>query len=123
MGEDPRISIVDDDPSVARALARLCRSGGYSVLSFESAEAFLEGNGPAQTDCLILDVHLPGQSGPELQTHLMDVGQLVPIIFITAFEGERLRDEALESGARAFFRKPLDSARLLDAIRDVLAGA
>ena len=123
MSDGTRISIVDDDPSVARALTRLFRSAGYSVLAFDSAEAFLDADGPQQTDCLILDVHLPGLSGPELQTQLVDTERSVPTVFITAFDSERVREEALESGARAFLQKPVDSARLLEVIQDVLAGA
>ena len=114
---------MDDDNSVVRALARLCRSAGYSVLAFASAESFLDAGGPAKTDCLILDVDLPGLSGPELQTKLSKAEERVPIVFITAFEDERTRDAALESGARAFLHKPLDSDRLLEVLEDVLSGA
>ena len=123
-GEDlvdqTRISVVDDDPSVRRALGRLCRSAGYSVSCFESAEAFLDAAGTEETDCLILDVHLPGRSGPQLQAELCATDRCVPIIFITAYEEERVREKALASGAREFLQKPLDSERILDAIREAL---
>lgn len=119
-GDLRRIAVVDDDPSVVRALARLIRLADYVVETFESAEAFLEGQAEGDSDCLILDVHLPGLSGVELQARLRDAGSSLPIIFITAFESERARTEALEAGASAFLKKPLDGLRLLDEIARVL---
>ncbi len=114
--DQAQISIVDDDPSVRRALGRLCRSAGYSVSCFESAEAFLDAAGTEETDCLILDVHLPGRSGPGLQAELSATDSRVPIIFITAYEEARVREKALASGASEFLQKPLGSERILDAI-------
>lgn len=119
-GDQRRIAVVDDDPSVVRALVRLIRLADYVVQTFESAEAFLEGHTEDGSDCLILDVNLPGLSGVELQAQLRDAGSLLPIIFITAFESERVRTEALEAGASAFLSKPLDGLRLLDEIARVL---
>ena len=120
MGNGPRISIVEDDPSVARAVSRLCRSAGYAVEAFESAEEFLDTGGSENTECLILDVHLPGLSGIQLQARLVENRKRVPIVFITAFESARTKDVALELGARAFLRKPLDSEKLLAVIQNVL---
>ena len=118
-----RISIVDDDPSVGRALARMFRTAGYTVTAFGSAEAFLEARGPGSTDCLILDVHLPGLSGLDLQSKLQELESRIPIIFITAFNSEQARAAALRAGARAFLRKPLDTEHLLELLREVLADA
>ncbi len=120
MVDQALISIVDDDSSVRRALGRLCRSAGYSVSCFESAEAFLDAAGTEETDCLILDVHLPGRSGPGLQAELSATDSRVPIIFVTAYEDDRVREKALASGASEFLQKPLDSERILDAIREAL---
>lgn len=120
MNETSRISIVDDDPSVRRALARLCKSAGYVVQSFASAEAFLEASGSDDSDCLILDVHLPGRSGLQLQTDLCAADDCLPIVFVTAYEDDQVRSLALERGAVAFLRKPLDSERLLDVIQEAL---
>lgn len=119
MDEPHRVSIVDDDPSVRRALCRLCKSEGYDVDSFESAEAFLEAAraDEIETDCLILDVHLPGRSGLQLQRDLCAAGSCCPIVFVTAYEDEQARVQALEGGAVEFLRKPLDSERLLDVIQ------
>jgi FixJ family two-component response regulator len=117
MDESPRISIVDDDDSVRRALGRLCKSAGYRVESYGTAEAFLEAPGLDETDCLILDVHLPGRSGLQLQRELQIAGRRFPIVFVTAYEDERAQMQALESGAFDFLHKPIDSERLLDVIR------
>ncbi|WP_372720075.1 response regulator transcription factor [Novipirellula sp.] len=115
MDEPLRISIVDDDASVRRALDRLCRSAGYIVLAYESAEAFLE-FAVDPIDCLILDVHLPGLSGLQLQQHLHDLGKHIPIVFVTAFEDDSTRRQAIAMGALAFLQKPLDNEQLLDVI-------
>jgi FixJ family two-component response regulator len=120
MDESSRISIVDDDPSVLRALGRLCKSAGYLVESYDSAEAFLDSGDPAHSACLILDVHLPGQSGLELQEVLRGTDKDLPIVFVTAFDDDDVREHALERGAAAFLSKPLNSERLLDAISDAI---
>ena len=117
MGKRPRISIVDDDPSVRRALGRLCKSVGYAVASFSSAEAFLKAPSAHETECLILDVHLPGQSGLQLQCDLQAADIHFPIIFVTAFDDDQTRTQALAAGAVEFLPKPLDNERLLDVIQ------
>ena len=98
----------NDDASVRRALCRLCKSAGYRVASFASAEAFLEAVGADQTHCLILDVHLPGRSGLQLQCDLLTAEKNLPIVFVTAYEDEQARAQALDNGAVEFVRKPLD---------------
>jgi len=118
-----RISIVDDDASVRRALDRLLRSVGYFVDSYESAEAFLESANADETACLILDVHLPGRSGVQLQQDLRAAEKRVPVIFITAYDDEQTRAKAIEGGAVDFLRKPLDNQRLLDLIQHLLDDA
>ena len=116
------IAVVDDDPSVRKALGRLCKSVGYSVRLYESSESFLNANAVNETDCLILDVHLPGKSGLELQAELLASERCCPIVFITAYDDEGARMKALEFGAVDFLRKPLDAERLLKIIEKVLAG-
>ncbi len=120
MDEPKRICIVDDDPSVRRALGRLCKSAGYLADAFESAEAFLAAAAAVDTDCLILDVHLPGQSGLQLQTQLLEGDTHLPVVFVTAFADDQARREALSQGAVEFLSKPLDSDQLLDAIQRAL---
>ena len=120
MGQSPRISIVDDDPLVRRALCRLCESAGYEAKSFASAEAFLDTANGGETSCLILDVHLPGRNGLQLQSDLKAAKRCLPIIFVTAHEDEEAKTQALDQGAVEFLRKPLDTERLLDVIEQAL---
>ena len=121
MDDTPSITIVDDDPSVRKALGRLCRSAGYSVKLFDSSESFLDSRVLDGTDFLILDVHLPGKSGLELQAELSDIEPHCPIVFITAFDDETSRQQAIEQGAVDFLSKPLDVDRLLDLIEKALS--
>ena len=120
MDDPPRISIVDDDPLVRSALSRLLKSAGYDVASFESAEAFLESEYTTTTSCLVLDVHLPGRSGLELQSELRAANNPLPVVFVTAYEDEQAKTQALEQGAVEFLRKPLDTERLLESIERAL---
>jgi FixJ family two-component response regulator len=110
------ISVIDDDNSVRKALIRLIKTAGYDAVAFGSAEEFLAADVLAQTRCLILDVHLPGKSGLELQAELASSAANCPIVFITAFDDERARAQALDTGAVQFLNKPLDSKILIEAI-------
>ena len=110
------VYVVDDDPSVRKALSRLIGASGYDAAVYESAEAFLAADVAAETECLVLDVHLPGMSGLDLQAELVESGVKCPIVFITAFDEDRPRTEALAAGATEFLRKPIDSDRLITAI-------
>lgn len=114
------ITVVDDDPSVRKALSRLIRSAGLCEATYESAEAFLAANVLTECDCLVLDVNLPGKNGLELQAELVASGRSCPIVFITAHADERTRDQAIENGAVDFLRKPLDGERLLKTIQATL---
>lgn len=114
------ISIVDDDEAVRSALDALVRSLGYEARAFESAEAFLAENGAAEADCLILDVQMPGMSGPQLQARLRENGQQIPVVFITAFAHDELR-AVLGQGAVAVLGKPWEGQALVDALETALA--
>ena len=116
----PLGSIVDDDPSVRKAVGRLCKSAGYRVELYDSSESFLNAKVVDRTGCLILDVHLPGKSGLELQTELMAAGKHCPIVFITAVKDELARVRAMQEGAIDYFGKPLDIDRLLEVIEQAL---
>jgi FixJ family two-component response regulator len=116
----PLISIVDDDEALRRSLDSLVRSTGFRARGFASAEAFLESNQLSETDCLILDVCIPGMSGLELQTRLVVANSDVPIIFMTAYESGNQRTQALEAGAVAFLNKPFNEEDLLNAIDTAL---
>jgi FixJ family two-component response regulator len=121
MDKPPLVSIVDDDPSVRKALGRLCKSVGYGVELYDSSESFLNANAADKTDCLILDVNLPGKSGLELQAELIVADNHCPIVFITAFDDDHARTKALEDGAIDFLGKPLDVDQLLKIIERALS--
>jgi FixJ family two-component response regulator len=110
------ISIVDDNDSVRESLQRLMRSVGFPVNVFASAEEFLNSDRLRHTDCLILDVRLPGMDGLELQCHLATSHSEIPIIFITSYEDDEVRARALNAGALDYFLKPFNDEDLLDAI-------
>ncbi len=110
------ISVIDDDSSVRTAIARLLASAGHQTETFASAEEFLTANRPAESDCLVVDIHLGGMSGLELQRELAQTESRTPIIFITAFDSAEVRRKAKRAGAAAYFRKPFDDQALLDAI-------
>ncbi len=121
MDDIVQISIVDDDASIRRALGRLFKSAGYFVEAFESAETFLNSPNAHKTSCLVLDLHLPVQSGLQLQHDLNLADRRFPVVFMTAFDDDQLRAKAFEAGAVEFLRKPLDCDRLLDVIRAALS--
>src|SRR5262247_4544926 len=113
------ISIIDDNDSVRESLQRLMRSVGFAMNVFASAEEFLDSDRLRNTDCLILDVRLPGMSGLELQRHLATSHSDIPIIFITSYEDDDVRVRALNAGAVHYFLKPFNDEDLLDAIEAV----
>ena len=112
------VMIVDDDESVRRAARRLIRSYGYAVETFVSADDFLAAGRLSETACLVLDVQMPGLNGLELQSRLVAAGggHQVPIIFITAFDDENARAQALKAGALSYLVKPFEEADLLNSI-------
>lgn len=117
----PTISVIDDDPSVRKAVRRLVRSAGWDAEAFASAEEFLEAAGHRAPTCLILDVRMRGMSGLELQQRLAASARHVPIVFITAHEDEAACRTALEAGAVGFLQKPFDDRMLLDLVAKALA--
>jgi len=115
-----RISIVDDDASIREALKSLMRSVRYNVEAFASAEEFLASERRKDTDCLILDVYLPGMNGFELQNHLNREGSGIPIVFITAHSDESSRQRALKGGAVELLAKPVRREALFRAIQSAI---
>lgn len=114
------VMIVDDDESIRRAARRLIKSYGFPVETFASAEDFLSSGRLHETACLVLDVQMPGLNGLELQSRLITDGHQVPIIFITAFNDENARAQALKAGALGYLVKPFEEADLLTAINVAL---
>src|SRR5262249_38553036 len=103
----PWIAIVDDDPSVLRALARLLRTRAMPAKTFASAREFLTALPDAVPQCLILDLQMPEMSGLELHQHLMRSGTKIPTIFITAYDSAETRQRCEAAGAAAYLLKPL----------------
>jgi FixJ family two-component response regulator len=105
---------------VRESLPDLLQHSGLDVVAFASAEAFLDSQAIGQTNCLILDVGLPGMSGPDLQQELQRRGQHIPIIFITAQGDKSLRPQLIGRGAVAVLFKPFSDTALLDAVNSAL---
>jgi FixJ family two-component response regulator len=117
------IAIVEDDASLRRALERLLCASGFEAHTFASAEEFLGSAVPESYACLILDIRLPGISGFELFDHLTASGQPRPAIFVTAQDGDSVRQRASRIPNSVYLRKPVVGAVLLEAIRSLLNGS
>jgi FixJ family two-component response regulator len=118
----PLISVVDDDESVRESLPDLLREFGFSVETFSSAEQFLASDRIGATRCLILDIAMPGMSGPDLQRELTLRQETVPIVFITAHADRSLFPRLIEQGAVACLLKPFSDTALREAL-DAALGA
>ncbi len=119
----PLIAIVDDDQSVCRAVKRLVRSLAMDAETFTSGQQFLDlldAMPSFQSDCLILDVQMPGMNGIEVQERLNKSGNHIPVIFITAHDEVSLREKAIAAGALAFLRKPFNDDLLIKTLRKAL---
>ena len=114
------VSVVDDDESVRESLPDLLRELGFEAQAFPSAEEFLASDSVGLTRCLILDVAMPGMSGPDLQRELKRRRQEIPIVFITAHGGETVRPRLLEQGAVECLFKPFSDTALLEALNAAL---
>src|ERR1700760_4266846 len=115
------VSVVDDDESVRESLPDLLRSYGYEVEQYSSAQAFLDAGGADRTDCLVLDVSMPGMSGPDLQMELVRRGADVPIIFITSHTDQSIQPRVMKLGAVAYLFKPFGEAAIMEAVNAALA--
>jgi FixJ family two-component response regulator len=120
MSKPPLVSVVDDDESVRESLPDLLRQVGFAVEAFSTAEAFLASDVVPQTRCLLLDVAMPGMSGPDLQLELIQRHQQIPIVFITAHSDDTIRPRLLAHGAVACLFKPFSEAALLEALNSAL---
>ena len=116
------ISVVDDDESLRESLEGLIKSLGHGVAVFSSAESFLSSEVLTKTDCLILDVRMPGMSGPELQRELAGQRIQIPTIFITAHADEDVVSRVMAGGAVECLLKPFSEDSLLKAISQALSG-
>jgi FixJ family two-component response regulator len=110
------VSVVDDDESVRESLPDLLRQFGFAAEAFSSAEAFLASDVVTETNCLLLDVAMPGMSGPDLEQELTQRRQMIPIVFITAYGEASVLRRLLARGAVRCLVKPFSDAALLDAV-------
>lgn len=114
------IAIIDDDESIRDSLKALLRSVGYPVMTFESAEVFLQSGLTTGTACVILDVRMPGMDGPQLQIRLRSEHSRIPIIFITAHDEGPVRERVLRAGAVDVLNKPFAPAALIATLQSAL---
>lgn len=114
------VSVVDDDESIRESLPDLLREFGFAAQAFSSAEEFLDSGYVGQTCCLILDIAMPGVTGPDLQRELALRRREIPIVFITARRDQNLQPGVLEHGAAECLFKPFSDTDLLEALKVVL---
>jgi FixJ family two-component response regulator len=120
MVKRPLVCVIDDDESVRESLPDLLKEFGFAVRAFSSAEEFLASDSIGQTKCMILDIAMPGMSGPQLQSELIRRGNKIPIVFITAHASESARPELLKRGAAAVLLKPFSDTALREALNVAL---
>jgi two-component system response regulator FixJ len=114
------ICVVDDEPSVCKALSRLIKLSGFNVKSYGSAQELLDDKQLGSIDLLLLDIKMPVMDGFALQDHLSAAGFHIPIVFMTAHEVDKIRAKVMERGAVAFLQKPFEEQDLLEAITNGL---
>lgn len=114
------VAVVDDDASLRRSVGRLLYAYGFPAIEYQSAEAFLDRDPNILIDCLVLDIDLGGMSGIELQHKLKEAGSKLPVIFITALEDPRLKNQAEQAGCIAYLRKPFAGVGLIDAVKKAI---
>jgi FixJ family two-component response regulator len=110
------VAIVEDDAAMRRSLERLLRASGYATVAFASAEDFLASAAVDSATAIVLDIHLGGMSGIGLSRHLSAIGSMIPIVFMTAFDDEATRAEAIATGCIDYLQKPFDASRLTQAL-------
>jgi FixJ family two-component response regulator len=120
VSEEKMVTVIEDDDSYRKAVQRLLKAAGFRVQSFASAEDFLSSGQQQATGCLIADIRMPGMSGLELQSKLNSDHCPIPTIFITAHGDEKMRLQAMRSGAVKFLMKPFDGDSLLEGVRVAL---
>ena len=114
------VSVVDDDEFIREALPDLLKSFGLDARPFSSAEEFLASDSLNQTGCLVLDINMPGMTGPELQQELIRRRRAIPIVFITANNDDDLGQKVLKRGAVACLRKPFSDTAMIEAVNAAL---
>jgi len=116
----PLISIIEDREFVRDAVKNLVRSLGYAAVEHASAEDYLRSNVYGTSSCLITDIQMPGMSGADLQAQLIAEDNFTPIIFMTAFDNEKIRTRVLKAGAVGYLKKPFDDGALVRCLEKAL---
>lgn len=116
------VVVVDDDEDMAKAIKRLLTTAGFEVAMFTSAEAYLNSEHVLTPSCLVLDVHLPGKSGFELYALVQQSGQVIPAIFMSAFDDDKYQQQARELNAMAYLVKPFVGHELIDVLKQKQVG-
>jgi FixJ family two-component response regulator len=111
-----RVAVIDDDESVRKALRRLLRAANLDADTFASGRDFIDSLAAQLPDCIVLDLHMPGMNGLDVQQQLARSGLQLPIVVITGHDEPLARSQCLSAAAAAYLRKPLDDEALLDAI-------
>jgi RNA polymerase sigma factor (sigma-70 family) len=116
------VRVVDDDASFRRAIERRLKLAGYEVETYASAQQFLDHLASSkEPGCILLDVRMPGLSGPDLQSRLIELGSILPIVFLTGHADIPTTVQAIKAGAEDFLTKPTSSEQLIDAIERAMA--
>lgn len=116
------IAVVDDDDSVRKAICRLLQVAGFAARGFANGREFLDAWLTEPPDCTVLDLHMPGMSGIDIQARLKRLRPQAAIIFITAHDRPETRQQCLDAGAAAYLRKPVDAVTLVATLDEVLSG-
>jgi len=122
LAKAPLITIVEDDEFFRESMRRLVRSLGYTVEAFPSAADFLASRRFDETACLIADIHMPGMTGVELYARLIEAGQEIPTILVTAYPDEGTQARVLKDGIVCYLLKPFDDNDLMDCVRKAVEG-
>lgn len=120
MAKRALVAVVDDDESVRESLPDLLKEFGFAVSAYSSGEEFLASDQLDQVKALLLDIAMPGMTGPEVERELMVRGWAIPIVFMTAHASEAVRPRLLSKGSVACLFKPFDPTTLLAAVNDAL---
>jgi FixJ family two-component response regulator len=119
-GTDAYIAVVDDEVSVRTMLGRLLRLAQYDVSAFACGGDFMESLATRRPDCLVLDIHMPGLSGLDVQSRLAEAHVAIPIVFVTASDDVALDRRVQQAGGVKLLRKPFSNAELLEAVVEAL---
>jgi FixJ family two-component response regulator len=121
IGKAPLLAVVDDVAEVRIALARLVSSAGFEVEAFDSGAAFLQSLADHEPDCVLLDLHMPGTNGFDVQRAMAPTHAAVPVVVITGHDSSESRSRALSGGAKGYLCKPVDDKTLLETINAAIA--